>query len=319
MVADQNERLGRILDNNPPFGRLRRLNRLDGVWLRGNLHCHGGGPEKSESVRDWYRARGYDFLACTDHNVITPFQSDEGDGLVCIEGAELSDCHVVALGISEVPPREPASGEGIANLVKAVNDQGGLAVLAHPHWMGWPWEDLQAAAEAGIAGFEVSNALCYRSNGKGRADQLWELLLGAGYRPAAIGDDDAHSVESSNAGTVWTGVLAAERSAEAVLDAIRARRTYASEGPEIRSIRWEEPGVVVVECSPCVVCHFASERSGARSISAETPSGLSERFELDLATYGRRIRNRLRIDLEDDQGHHAWSSAMDVEVSVEDM
>lgn len=42
-------------------------------WLKGNLHTHtfwSDGDEFPESVAQWYKENGYDFLALTDHNVI---------------------------------------------------------------------------------------------------------------------------------------------------------------------------------------------------------------------------------------------------------
>lgn len=43
------------------------------VWLKGNLHTHtfwSDGDEFPETVVQWYKENGYDFLALTDHNVI---------------------------------------------------------------------------------------------------------------------------------------------------------------------------------------------------------------------------------------------------------
>jgi len=287
---------------------------VEGVWLRANLHCHVIAAGEPGMVRDWYRRQGFDVLAATDHDEVTAFPPEQ-DGLVTLPGVEISRMHMVGLGLPEAPPQGDRSAAGIAEAAKAVHDRGGLAVLAHPFWTGWGWEELKAAAEAGIEGFEVVNAICYRINGKSRADQLWGMLLDRGYRPAAIGSDDAHSVEDPFAGKGWTGVLAADRSPEAVLEAIRAGRTYASEGPELRAVRWEKTGKVVVECSPCVACHFTSRAGGLRSRIAD---GLSERFELDLAVEGYRLGSYLYVVAEDEHGRRAWSSAMEVEKSETD-
>lgn len=290
---------------------------FEGVWLRGNFHCHVGGPEHAGAVRDWYRDRGFDFLAATDHDAVTAFPPEQ-DGFITLPGSEISHAHVVGLGLRDAPAAQPRTVEGIADIVEAVRAQGGAAILAHPHWSGWRWEELRAAAEAGIEGFEVVNAICYGINGKGRSDQLWTLLLDRGYRPSAIGSDDAHSTEDRFAGKGWTGVLAAQRTPEAVLDAVREGRTYASEGPQLRAIRWQAPGTVVVECSPCAACHFMSNSGGARTRLASEPSGQSDHFELDLATEGYRIGAYLSVVIEDDRGRRAWSSAMDVETSMVD-
>src|SRR4051812_44910849 len=42
-------------------------------WYKGNLHTHSlwsDGDDFPEMIADWYRARGYDFLALSDHNVL---------------------------------------------------------------------------------------------------------------------------------------------------------------------------------------------------------------------------------------------------------
>jgi len=47
--------------------------RPEPAWLKGNLHTHtfwSDGDEFPESVVQWYKENGYDFLALTDHNVI---------------------------------------------------------------------------------------------------------------------------------------------------------------------------------------------------------------------------------------------------------
>src|SRR5687767_13189761 len=42
-------------------------------WWKGNLHTHtlwSDGDDFPEMVVDWYKTRGYDFLALSDHNVL---------------------------------------------------------------------------------------------------------------------------------------------------------------------------------------------------------------------------------------------------------
>src|SRR5262245_15109758 len=43
-------------------------------WWKGNLHTHtlwSDGDDFPEMVAEWYRTRGYNFLALTDHNVLS--------------------------------------------------------------------------------------------------------------------------------------------------------------------------------------------------------------------------------------------------------
>src|SRR6187402_2423524 len=42
-------------------------------WYKGNLHTHtywSDGDEYPEMVLDWYKSRGYDFVALSDHNTL---------------------------------------------------------------------------------------------------------------------------------------------------------------------------------------------------------------------------------------------------------
>ncbi len=158
-----------------------------------------------------------------------------------------------------------------------------------------------------MVGFEVCNRLAWRINGKNRAEALYDMLLDDGVFLAAVGVDDSHSFEERVTGLNWTGVLVSEPTPSAVLEAVRAHRTYASEGPELKSICLHENGHIVVECSPCVSCHYKSHGFGARSIHVNQPTEL---FELDLHTNGYRLHKWLYICLEDDRGRRAWSSAI---------
>src|SRR3954465_5886627 len=43
-------------------------------WFKGNLHTHSlwsDGNDYPEMIADWYRARGYHFLALSDHNTLS--------------------------------------------------------------------------------------------------------------------------------------------------------------------------------------------------------------------------------------------------------
>src|SRR5262249_26326928 len=42
-------------------------------WYRGNLHTHSfwsDGDDFPESIADWYKTNGYQFLAFSDHNIV---------------------------------------------------------------------------------------------------------------------------------------------------------------------------------------------------------------------------------------------------------
>jgi len=48
-----------------------------GGWWKGNLHTHSlwsDGTDYPETVVDWYKKNGYQFLALSDHNILSQGQ-----------------------------------------------------------------------------------------------------------------------------------------------------------------------------------------------------------------------------------------------------
>ena len=287
----------------------------EGEWLRGNLHCHVDLMGGAEACCRFYTHLGHQFLAATDYATITQMP-ESTDDFITLPGAEMfgvGKAHIISVGLEHDIAQPTGSLDDVARVVRETKAMGGLAILAHPHWSDFGWEELHQLAQTGIVGFELSNRLCWRINGKERSEELWQLLLDAGVRLAAIGVDDSTSMAPEVAGRTWTGILAAERTPKGVLDAIRSHRTYASEGPSIRTIRFESRGAIAVECSECVACHFQSRDYGVRSIYAEQGA---ERFEVDLSREGYRLKDWLVVCLEDTNGRRAWSSAIPVHAEV---
>ena len=100
-----------------------------------------------------------------------------------------------------------------------ITGQGGAAFVAHPYWSGLTPEVLLGAE--GLTGLELFNASSERENGRGDSSYLWDLALEAGMSLSAIATDDSH-YPLFDIGDAWTMVHAADRSREAVLDALRA-------------------------------------------------------------------------------------------------
>lgn len=288
-----------------------------GRWLRGGLHSHVAQMGESRDVCEHYRNLGFDFLATTDYLSITPmpesspaFMPVPGAEMFCPDGDDLT--HIICLGLRHLPRPLDGTMEDVSRLVRDTEAQGGLAVIAHPAWSDYSWEKAYALARSGVVGLEVSNRLTWQINGKERSEELWQMLFNAGVRLAAIGVDDAIVLEDADVtGQTWTGVLVRRPGVEGILEGIRAQRTYASEGPEIRDIRIETRGAVVVECSPCTACHVRSKGFGVRSIQSATPS---TRFEVDLTVEGYRMRDWVFACVEDETGRRAWTSAIPVRV-----
>lgn len=306
---------------------------VPGKWLKGNLHNHLDRPGNEKWLADaveHYHQLGYDFIAGMEHDRIVDV-SPRPD-LVVVPGAEVSGPgHTLVFGLDELPVVD-ARGEAcqrMAALIRSVKQKGGMTFLAHPFKSGYSWSDLKLLCGAGLDGIEVVNS---NVRGKiadsGRADQIWHNLLREGESLIAIGGDDAHG-HHEDIGSLgwggfshmaWTGLLAGEFSSAGILEALRAGRTYASEGPRIRGISCSDDGKMKVSCTPCVSCHFRSVGGswGGASVFPDEDAAASDRFVFDFATSGYRIQDRLVVVLQDEYGRRAWTSPIRADIQFFD-
>ena len=285
-----------------------------GLWLKGNLHTHttrsDGDLEPDETARR-YRESGYDFLAITDHRHRTAVE-DPPDGLLLIPGEEMNvgrseaghSFHLVALGIrKEYPgPSDPADASP-QEFVDEVLKDGGLVVLCHPYWSGLSLRDMLSLK--GYFALEVFNTTCHYSVGKGFSEVHWDGLLIRGRKVWGLAVDDAHfhfgPHRPLDAFGGWVMVRCRKRSAEAVLEALRDGKFYASCGPEFKDLR-TEGGKIYVATSPVGSITFVSE------------DGRGSRWEIE----GRTLTEAewevpegipyVRVACTDTEGRSAWTN-----------
>ena len=216
----------------------------NGTWYKGNAHIHSTASDGGKTFLElahMYADVGYDFLFRTDHWVSSDAQADgRGHPLLWLDGIELdgrdhggSHYHVVCLGTFTGITREM----GFVRALEAARAQGGLLILAHPHWMGNSLED---ALRWGFHGVEVYNHVCHWLNGKGDGTVYWNAMLRRFPNTLAFAVDDAHiRPEHPGWNGGWIMVNAPELSPEAIWAAIRAGHFYASCGPEFHAIECE--------------------------------------------------------------------------------
>jgi hypothetical protein len=296
----------------------------DGVWLRSALHAHttnSDGEMAPDLLVRHYEWAGFDVLAITDHWVRTAERSTRK--LLVIPSAELNataggpehDAHVLALGL-DVDPEPPSNGFApLPEVVAWIAEHGGVPYLAHTYWSGLRTEQWEPCD--GLLGLEVWNAGCELEIGRGDGSVHWDEALERGASLFGLATDDSHH-PGYDSGFAWTMVRAAERSQEAVLDALRRGSFYSSTGPEIHSVERDD-GAVVVRCSPAAsVTLYSSRYRGARAnagrlgypsastILARDAGGLITACRLEqppLAPYGR-------IEVADAAGRRAWTNPL---------
>jgi hypothetical protein len=293
-----------------------------GEWLRAALHAHttnSDGELPPWALAAHYAAAGYDVLATTDHWVRTEIPPDESRGLVVVPSVELNarlpgdrDGHLLAYGVERIPDALMPFAT-LAEGVQFVTENGGVPYLAHPYWTGAGFEALDVD---GLRGLEVWNGGCEREIARGGSEPHWDDALERGRHLFGLAADDSHH-PGHDSDLAWTWLKVAERTPEAVLDALRTGSFYASSGPVIHDVVIED-GAVEVASSPC---RSITLSQGVQAGSSAQAGRLGYRYGarvLETAADGGLVRVRLdrrrasfgRLQLEDAAGRRAWTNPL---------
>lgn len=236
-------------------------------WLRGNLHAHTTESDGTLPPKDLiaaYEDLGYQFLAVSDHDRITPLADLQAHTpMVLIEAEEVGGGpHTLAVNVrNRIDPRMARQ-----DVINDIRMQGGIAILNHPNWgvafSHWPHETIEALT--GFTGIEVYNAVIDRLEGSSLATDRWDRILSTGARVWGFANDDAHHPDEI--GRAWIHVAAEECSRESILEAVRTGAFYASTGVTIESIALEGSSIVV-HAPDCQRVRFVARHGAVRSFA----------------------------------------------------
>ncbi|MFD5772744.1 CehA/McbA family metallohydrolase [Streptomyces fungicidicus] len=213
------------------------------AWYRGDCHLHSwhsDGRRTPAEIAALARAAGLDFINSSEHNTHSAhahWAGTAGDDLLVLLGEEITtrNGHVVAIGTDPgtfVDWRYRARDNRFGRFARQIRRAGGLVVPAHPHatCIGCNWKFGFGEADA----VEVWNGPWTPDDEVALAD--WDGMLVASVREGrdgrdwipAMGSSDAHR-DPDAVGLPQTVVLADDLTREAVLDGIRAGRSYVAE------------------------------------------------------------------------------------------
>lgn len=238
----------------------------EGRWLRGSLHTHttvsDGSHPPAEAVDLYARvaqsprhpAMNYHFLALTDHTTGTTqaayAEPPSTEAFTVLMGREDSfGPHIVGVGCPMTfgediigKPGDAYTLEDHQRVIDRIADEGGMAILAHPHWKRINyWSGEQAATLKRYTAIEILNGDLFTGPAN-LATDVWDDALTAGRRVWAVGSDDFHSTRDFH--NAWTMVYARENSAQAILEALRQGSCYASNGAAFSRIYADGPWIV---------------------------------------------------------------------------
>lgn len=276
-------------------------------WLKGNLHTHttcSDGHRTPEEVLTMYRDAGYDFIALTDHWVLS--DTVDKEDFLQLAGCEFDMgtnaqegvFHVVAIGMEETPNLTKGGGLALQNVVDEIRRCGGIAILAHPAWsLNRPGDVLPIT---GLSGVEIYNTVSGRPwNGRPYSGDFIDALGVAGKYLPCMAADDAHFYEGEQM-VSYLMLKAKSPSKEDVMAALRAGDFYATQGPCF-SVKWEGDRLIV-ESTPVEEVVFLSDQLWV-------PDRVWSGHDITRAEYQiKTTEHFVRVELYDKEGRAAWSS-----------
>lgn len=280
-------------------------------WYKVGLHVHttiSDGMATPEEAADIYKAAGFDAIAITDH---WKYHGDDTiSGLKIISGCEynlgVNDSiegvmHILGVGMKTDPKIHPLSTR--QEIIDAINESGGIAVLAHPAWSLNTIED--AKALSGFTATEIYNTVSdVEQSSRPYSGYFVDVLANAGITYKLVATDDAHYYNGVDETKSYIMVNAKNNSTEEILSAIKNGSFYSSQGPQLYATRRDDK--IVVNCSKCSKIIFLSNTTWA-------PDKIYRGNDLTYAEYPLKdFEKWVRVEVVDSMGNYAWSNIINL-------
>ena len=319
-------------------------------FYKGNMHCHStlsDGKMTPEELKEFYKARGYSFLAITDHDHINDNSYLNDADFITITSGEFAikefpeqstlvnqkmkcahfnfyakDPHNTAVPwwspvydkYSKGERREKImkeydrgyqrrySAEGVNELVSMANAAGYFVSYNHPRWSLENYK--QYSGYEGFWAVEIYNNACQMGGIYEYDINVHDDFLRDGKKIFVTNGDDSHGEKTC--GAAFVCVNAEALTYENIIDALLAGNFYASTGPKIEELYFED-GKLYVKCSEAAMISFSTEGRRHGAVLAKEGEAVTEAaFEL------REDDGYVRVCVTDAKGKRADSQAYDV-------
>lgn len=287
-------------------------------YFKTNLHTHStvsDGKLSPKEAKEAYKAKGYQVLAITDHNIIADHSSLTDPDFLMLTGVEINfnsdqyrfrfDGPVYHLNLiskqphnlwsPSQPPRKYPGGlpyeekvnwqymdtsyspDAVNAMIAKANEMGFLVMYNHPTWSCQSYPDY--APLKGLWGVELRNGECHLIDENNKL--VFKDLLNLGKRIFPVGTDDMHNPEF--VGKAWIMLGAEELSYNSVINALEKGDFYMSCGPEISDLT-VEGNKLRVNCSNAKMVKIESHGRYCLSVDANGENWLNS-AEFDLTTF----------------------------------
>jgi hypothetical protein len=204
-------------------------------WAKTNTHTHttnSDGDSSPSVVVGLYKNKGYNILAITDHGYVTNCTPFTDSSFLCINSEEWTSVkHVVRINVSS------AYNNNIANLQNAVDDvenNGGVAIAAHPNWSSTIWSVSELTSLQNYTAMEIYNHVIERLTPDPYAVVKWDSVLLTGKKIFGVASDDMHQV-NVDLGYGFIKVYMPEFTIQSYLNSMNSGYFYSSQGPNMDS------------------------------------------------------------------------------------
>ena len=140
---------------------------------------------------------------------------------------------------------------GISKIMQTGREKGFFVTYNHPTWSMENYSDYMGYH--GMHAMEMFNGDCIAAGYNDRNDHAYDDILRGGERIYCIGADDNHNHANPasrrfDSGWAWTVIKSDSLDYRTITKSLEDGNFYASEGPEIHEL-WYEDGKVHVKCS----------------------------------------------------------------------
>lgn len=285
-----------------------------GNFYKVNLHCHStisDGNLTVEQLKDIYKAQGYSAVAFTDHQVFLTHNDLTDDEFVALNGYEvdvsggsialgtMKTCHFCCVALDDkleiqriyykgrhliknidganLDPNQDYRicdyhPEYISELMEEARDNGFFVTYNHPAWSLETYEEY--GHYHGMHAMEIVNFGCVVEGYEDHNERVYDEMLRSGERIYCIATDDNHNKTQDSFGG-FTMIKADQLSYKDLTGALLKGDFYASEGPEIKEL-WYEDGQVHIRTSDAVKITYGAGRRKAKAVYPEGAEAITE-------------------------------------------
>ncbi len=301
----------------------------NGRFYKANLHCHStfsDGDWTVEKLKEEYQKRGYSVIAYSDHDrcishneltdndflALTAYEADVSDWVV--KDSNFRRCYhfncfardKFADGREVKPLPDYRDLDAVNAFIAKLNDAGFLVAYNHPNWSLQTLDDYGGLK--GLFACEVYNHSAMMDGIDANQEQPYDALLRRGNRLFCLATDDNHDrfppehpLCDSFGGFVM--IKAPKLDYETIFAALEHGDFYASMGPEIHSLTFED-GMLHVETSEVRSIHMTTNARRAEVLHAEHGKTIHEATFHVLPSDGY-----IRLQIIDREGMRANSNA----------